>query len=81
MDNETYETLVNGMEIIGAKTLLKSFSVADYPNGKADSRRKLHRKIFKVAYPNDAKKRALKVSDLKGIPDAAEIIAKRKNNV
>lgn len=46
--------------------MLRAMNVADYPMMKKESRQKLHRQVYKQAFP-DQKKRSISVDDLKKI--------------
>ena len=39
-----------------AQELLSQLTIADYPNCKKDYRNKVHKELFKKAYPNAEKK-------------------------
>lgn len=67
MDIETFEILYSGMESINARKLLQSFTTQDWSHSKQDSRDRLHRKIFAVAYPEELKKKAVTADKLQGI--------------
>jgi hypothetical protein len=73
MSGDELETLYMGMQKIEARKMLKYFTIGDYPNMKSEDRSKLHRSTFKIGYPNAMKKRAVKVSDLKGFTDIATL--------
>jgi len=64
LDHRDFTMLFYGMQQIEAKRCLRSFNVSDYPTLKQDERSKLHRNMYKVAYPEDFVKRAVKTDDL-----------------
>ena len=52
-------------EVIKARERLKLMDVLDYSNRLTDRDRKSkHRKLYKIAYPDNFKKRVVKTSDL-----------------
>lgn len=79
MESDEFDVLTQGMEVIQSRKMIKDFTRADYPNMKDEDRKKIHRNIFKVAYPKSMKKRALRASDLRGIPNI-EAIARNKKS-
>lgn len=65
LDHTTYDKLYFGMSRILAKKMLRSFTIADYPHiQERNSKRKLHRDVFKAGYPENFKKQVLKTTDL-----------------
>lgn len=55
------------MDRIDARQTLKNFTVNDWTAMKTSERDKLHRNIFKVAYPDALKKRAVTSEQIIGI--------------
>lgn len=51
MPINTFESYWQAMTVIDAQRLLREYSVADYPNVKLGTKRKLHRQVHKMAYP------------------------------
>tara|TARA_R110000868_G_C10972548_1_gene770416 strand:- start:12984 stop:13190 length:207 start_codon:yes stop_codon:yes gene_type:complete len=65
MDYATFELIYEGMHRILAKNMLRSFTVADYPYIKeAKAKRKLHRNVYEVGYPENFVKKIIKTTDL-----------------
>lgn len=65
LDYPTFNKLYEGMHQILAREMLRQFTVADYPNiQQRRDKRKLHKNVYRVAYPDNFKKRAIKTSDL-----------------
>jgi hypothetical protein len=65
MDHVTFTTLYKGMHQLNARELLQKFTVADYPNiTDKRAKKKLHRDVYKVGYPDNFKDRILKTTDL-----------------
>jgi|TARA_R110000850_G_scaffold169295_5_gene294475 hypothetical protein len=64
------------MKKIEARKMLIDFTTGDYPQMKSEDRSRLHRSTYKMAYPEEMKKRAVSSSDLKGIVDIANIKGK-----
>lgn len=57
--------LYEGMHQITARQMLRQFTVADYPNiSNRRDKRKLHKDVYRVAYPGNFEKRAIKTTDL-----------------
>lgn len=67
LDLETFEILYSGMDRIKARDLLQSFTTQDWSQSKQETRDRLHRKIFSVAYPDELKKKAVTADKLQGI--------------
>lgn len=64
LNHKDFTMLFYGMQRIESKNYLKSFNVSSFPTMKSEDRNKLHREIFKVAYPEHFIKRAVKTDDL-----------------
>jgi hypothetical protein len=65
MDFITFNKLYEGMHRLIARQMLRDFTVADYPYIKEHkNKRKIHRNIYKVAYPENFEDRILKTTDL-----------------
>lgn len=79
MESDELSVLQLGMETIQSRKMIRDFTRADYPNMKDEDRKKIHRNMFKIAYPDSMKKRALKASDLRNIPDISAIARKKKS--
>lgn len=60
-DLSTYYTAA---EIIEAQEMIRAMNVADYPHMKKTNREKLHKQVYKSAFP-DQKKRSITTEDLK----------------
>lgn len=52
--------------ILENQEMLRAFTVSDYPQMKKANREKVHRQVYKAAYP-DQKKRVITTEDLKKI--------------
>lgn len=63
MDMDKLETYYQAIEMIESQNLLVHFKIQDWPNLKKPQRTKLHRDVYKKAYPND-KSRSLSLADL-----------------
>jgi hypothetical protein len=57
--------------ILEAQEMLKSMNVTDYPMMKKEARQKLHRQVYKQAFP-DQNKRVVTVQDLKKVLGSVE---------
>ena len=65
MEVKTYNTLSQLMYINEARESLRSIDVSCYPNMKTEARKKMHKRLYKVAYPsNFEQKNVVKLSDL-----------------
>jgi hypothetical protein len=51
-------------DVLQAQEMLRAMNVADYPHMKKQGRDKLHRDVYKRAFP-DQKKRVITTEDLK----------------
>ena len=51
--------------------MLRAMNVADYPMMKKEARQKLHRQVYKQAFP-DQNKRVITVQDLKKVLGSVE---------
>jgi len=67
LDFETFDTLHAGMNQLQARETLRDFTKHDWQNMKQQARSKLHKSIFKVAYPREIKASAITTDKLKGI--------------
>lgn len=56
MDCEDFDLYWFAMERIEAQEVLTKMNVSDYPHLNQKSREKIHREIFKKAYPTDSSK-------------------------
>ena len=52
MPVDTFEMYWEAMGVIDAQSMMRSFTIQDYPNAKAETRKRLHRQIHKKAYPD-----------------------------
>lgn len=66
MTRDEINTAYSGAIILENQEILKAFKLADWPMMKKEQRMRLHREIYKLAYP-DQKKRVITTSDLKKI--------------
>jgi hypothetical protein len=65
MDFQTFEKIYDGMHRILAKNMLRDFTVADYPYIKnSKDKRKLHKNVYKIGYPEYFEERIVKTTDL-----------------
>lgn len=65
MEYETYSMLVQTMYINEARNTLVNMEVVSYPKLKDDGRKKMHKKFYKIAYPQAFKaKTAVSMGDL-----------------
>ena len=65
MDFQTFNKLYDSMHRITAREMLRTFTTSDYPyiNDKK-SKKKLHRDVYKIAYPENFEEKVLKTTDL-----------------
>jgi hypothetical protein len=57
--------LYEGMHRIVARDMLRNFTIADYPYiQQRRDKRKIHKNVYKVAYPENFKQKVLKTTDL-----------------
>ena len=61
-----FSVYLEAVEIIEAQEMLRAMNIADYPTMKKNDRQRLHRQVYKTAYPNE-KKRVITTQDLKKI--------------
>tara|TARA_R110002096_G_scaffold34017_3_gene97562 strand:- start:1064 stop:1240 length:177 start_codon:yes stop_codon:yes gene_type:complete len=47
-----------------SQNMLENFTVVDYPNMDKKTRSKIHKEVFKVAYPEQVKKKIVTADDL-----------------
>lgn len=59
-------TCLKAAEVLEAQEMLRAMNVADYPHQKKEPRARLHRQVYKQAFP-DQKKRVITTDDLKKI--------------
>jgi hypothetical protein len=59
-----FTTYLQALEVIEAQEMLRAMNVADYPTLKKESRSRLHKQVYKQAFP-DQKKRVVTTEDLK----------------
>ncbi len=53
------------MHRIQAREMLRTFTTADYPNiTDKRAKKKLHRNVYKVGFPENFEKRVVKTTDL-----------------
>ena len=52
MDAEEFKTMLLAEEVISSRETLAEMRCNDFPTIKAEERSKLHRDLFKTAYPN-----------------------------
>ena len=52
LDHDQFTTYLKGLEIIKARETLEQWSSNDWPHLKKDRRQQMHRKIHRIAYPN-----------------------------
>jgi len=59
-------TLIECIDIIEAQEMLRSMKVADFPNMKPEHRGKIHRDLYKRAYPVKIKesRKSLNIEDI-----------------
>lgn len=68
LDNDLFAYLVRCMEINEARERLINMEISLYPHLTKDNQRKLHKKVYKLAIPNELRKeKAVKVEDLQNI--------------
>ena len=63
MDHVTFELLYEGIDRIRAKDMLNGFSVSTYPHMKSKDASKIHKNLFKLAYPS-VKDKIIKTTDV-----------------
>lgn len=66
MDAEDFKTMLICEETLSNRETLIDLRVADFPTIKSEERQKLHKDIYKKAYPNQ-KKKTLTFDDIGGI--------------
>jgi hypothetical protein len=64
MDSELFAMLVESMAILQARDDLMRLKIQDFPNMKGPDRGKLHREVYRLAYP-EQKERALGLEEIK----------------
>ena len=64
LDHIDFYTLYYGMHRIIAKNMLNDFTTNDFPNLQNKSRKEIHKKIYKIAHPENFTKKVLKTTDL-----------------
>lgn len=64
MDEETFETLMAGIEVIESKKTLIGFQVNDFPTLKQSVRERVHRNLQRIAFPDDFKKSIVRTDQL-----------------
>jgi hypothetical protein len=64
LDTYEFNLLARGIHRMKSQNMLESFTVADYPNMESKTRKKIHKEVFKVAYPEQMKKRIVTADDL-----------------
>lgn len=63
LDSKTFKMLLNCIDRFTSQEMIRNFTVQDYPHmGK--QRSKVHKEVFKVAYPEQMKKRIVTADDL-----------------
>lgn len=70
MDFETACMMSNAADVLEARELLSSFKVSDWPNLKKESRQKMHKEIYRMAYPSTLDGKAM------SLKEAASALAK-----
>lgn len=61
---EDYVKLVNISEIIKARRMLRDIQVSTYKVTKQDKQERIHRQLNKTAYPENFKRRIIKLDDV-----------------
>ena len=65
MDFQDFNMLYEGMHRIQARELLRQFTAHDYPNvSDKNAKRRLHKSVYKIAFPENFKQRTVKTTDL-----------------
>lgn len=64
LDDDEFETLYLGMNMIKARETLSKFTECDWSNMKSQDRNKLHRDIYKTGYPLEFKQKVLRDESL-----------------
>lgn len=67
LDFDVFETLYDGMTQLKARDTIRDFTKHDWSNMKSQDRNKMHRKLYKIAYPLEFKESAVTTDKLKGI--------------
>jgi len=65
IDVKSYNMLFNGMKQLEAKEMLRTMSTNDFPHLKNKDRKQVHKELFKIAYPENFKKKIIRNEDLK----------------
>jgi len=71
MTTDEMSSAYSAVIVIENQEILKQLNVADYPMMKREARNKLHRHLFKLAFP-DQKKKVITMEDLKKILPTVE---------
>jgi len=64
MQTDDLNTFYTAAIILENQEMLRKLTIADYPDMKKSNREKVHRQVYKAAYP-DQTKRVVTVEDLK----------------
>ena len=69
MDTDIFNMYLKAMNQIKSEEILESFSVESYTKLKDDDRKKLHKSVYKSAFPFDfdKPKNVVKLTDLKKV--------------
>lgn len=64
MDVRNFRVLYNGMIRLHAEEVLYSMEAISYPHVQDKQRNKIHRRYYKIAYPENFENKALKTSEI-----------------
>lgn len=64
LDSRTFRMLYNAIERFKSQDMITSMTVGDFSHMDKKQRSKLHKEVFKVAYPEQMKKRIVTADDL-----------------
>jgi hypothetical protein len=71
MAPEDFYAYLDAAIVLESQEMLRLMNIADFPDMKKDARSKMHRQVYKAAYPNQAKK-VVTVEDLKNVLGSVE---------
>jgi hypothetical protein len=72
MPLDLFESYYSAIEVFESQEILASFTIADWPNLKSSRRQGIHRRLHKIAYPEN-RARTISVEDLKKMFESGNI--------
>lgn len=76
-DIQSIDLFTESMNRQVAADNLRAYTVASYPNLKDNARDRIHRNMYKIAYPESVKAKAVTAENLTGIPQITPEMVKQ----